>query len=219
MDESPDPAAVFACAKSLHDACLARAESEPGLDLSEAYQGMDTFMREVMRVGKAFEDWACHHVAFDDLTDVWPYLLEDRFGEVCLETLNADSIGGFDSEDCLRIALRLRLPMGADGSLSLPISVEAPNPIAGAEFHRLRIQTIRRELDEVGDIATFAEGDDPFDENYGEPFFGVYGVRTDGRLEHIADRRTYHEARTLLTALLPGIDFPERVVAFSGSRI
>lgn len=49
MDESPDPAAVFACAKSLHVACLERAEAESKMDLSEVYQEMNVFMRLVMR--------------------------------------------------------------------------------------------------------------------------------------------------------------------------
>jgi len=215
MDEQPDPAAVFACALSLHDACLERAKVESDLDLSEAYQGMDTFMREVMRVGEKFEKWACRHVAFNELADVWPYLLEERFGDVCLEMMDADSLAGFDADDCLRIAFKLRLPMWADGSLPLPVCVEAPNPLAGAEFYRLRIQTVRHELDEEGETAPFTEDDDPFDENYGAPYFGIYGVDEDGLLDHIADRDTYQAARSLLAALLPGIGFPEEVIAFS----
>jgi hypothetical protein len=216
MDEQPDPAAVFACAKSLHDACLERANADPGLNLSEAYQGMDSFMRELMRVGEMFENWACRHVAFEKLTDVWPYLLEDRFGDACLETMYADSLGSFDSDDCLRVAFELRLPMWMDGSLPLPVCVEVPNPLSGAEFKRVRIQTVRQQLDEEGGIAPFTEDDNPFDEDYGAPIFGIYGVK-DALLEHIADRSTYQEARDLMTDLLPGIDFPEHAVAFASS--
>jgi len=51
MDEPLDPAAVFTCAKSLYDDCFERKE----INLSEAYQGGDGFMREVMRVGNEFE--------------------------------------------------------------------------------------------------------------------------------------------------------------------
>lgn len=216
MDEFPDPAAVFACAKSLHDACLQRAEVEPELNLSESYQGMDQLMREVMRVGDEFENWACRHVAFHELDDVWPYLLEERFGEACLEVMDADSLAGFGADDCFRIAFKLRLPMRADSSLPLPVCVEAPNPLPDAEFQHLRIQTIRHEWDEDGnaEVSPFTEDDDPFDENYSPPVFGIYGVKGDV-LERIADRKTYAEARALSAKLLPGIGFPEEVIAFS----
>ena len=214
MDALPDPAAVFACAKSLHDACVERAKLEPGLDLSDAYQGMDSFMRELMRVAEDFEKWACRHVAFQELEDVWPYLLEDRFGTACLEIMEADALAGFDADDCLRIAFKLRLPIRMDASLPLPLCVEVPNPMAGAEFQRLRIQTVRREWDEEGGVATFTEDDDPFDENYSTPVCGIYGETGDG-MEHLAERKTYAEARALLAKLLPGIGFPEEVIAFA----
>jgi hypothetical protein len=219
MDAPPDPAAVFACARSLHDACLQRAEVEPELNLSESYQGMDQFMREVMRVGNEFENWACRHVAFHELDDVWPYLLEECFGEACLEVMDAESLAGFGADDCLRVAFKLRLPMWADGSLPLPVCVEAPNPLPDAEFQHLRIQTIRHEWDENGDgeVASFTEDDDPFDENYSAPVFGIYGVK-GGVLERIADRKTYADARALSEKLLPGIGFPEKVIAFSRPR-
>jgi hypothetical protein len=213
MDEQPDPAAVFACAKSLHDACLERAEE----NLSEAYRGMDGFMREVMRVGEEFEKWACRHVAFHELNDVWPYLLDHRFGAACLEIMDAGSLAGFDADDCLRIAFRLRLPLMADGLLSLPICVEAPNPLAGAEFQRLRILTIRHLIGDDGGAEAFQEDDDPFDECYGAPVFGVYGVREDGRAELIVSVRSYGAARELLSKLLPGINLPAEPVAFSSA--
>ena len=214
MDELPDAAAVFACALSLHGACMERAGTDPSFDISEAYHGGDEFLRQMMRVGNLFEAWACEHVAFENLADVWPYLLQDRFGGACLEVMDAGSFGQFDSNDCLRVAFRLRLPIRVDGLLPLPVCVETPNPLTGAEFQGFRIQTIRHELDEDGGVGVFSEDDDPFDENYGAPFYGVYGVRCDGSLEHIADRRSYQEARTLLAGLLPGIALPEHVVAF-----
>jgi hypothetical protein len=212
-----DPAAVFACAVSLWEACNKAAGDDPELNLSDAYSGIDQLMREVMHIGDMFEKWACRHVAFNELADVWSYLLEERFGAACLETMGADSLGGFDSDDCLRIAFKLRLPMWADGSLPLPVCVEAPNPLAGAIFHRLRIQTVRNELDEDGGIASFTEDDDPFDENYGALFFTIYGVHLNGVLESIADRDTYQAARSLLADLLPGIDFREEMIAFQQS--
>jgi hypothetical protein len=59
------------------------------------------------------------------------------------------------------------LPMRVDGLLPLPVCVEALNPFTEAEFHRLRIQTVRQELDESGEMVPFTEDDDPFDEHYG----------------------------------------------------
>lgn len=217
MNELPDPAAVFACAKSLHDACLERAEVDPELNLSEAYQGMDVFMREVMRVGEEFEKWACRHVAFHELGDVWPYLLEERFGALCLEVMEADALAGFDGEDCLRIAFKLRLPMWVDGSLPLPFAVEARNPLAGAEFQRLRIETLRHEYGEHGGEAAFTQDDDPYDEHYAAPFFRISGVMEDGRLEAIAEKETYQAARAVLEKLLPGIGLAEEGIAFGRS--
>jgi len=215
MELSPDPAAVFACALSLHHACLKRAEEEPGLDLSDAYQGMDSFMREVMRVAEMFEEWACRHVAFQELDDVWPYLLEDRFGPACLQIISAESLAGFDADDCLRIASRLHLPLWLDGSLPLPFCSEVPNPLAEAKFQRLRIQAVRHELVEDGEAVPFTEDDDPFDENYGETVFRIYGVDEAGVLKHIADRRDYQAARGLMADLMPGLGFPEQGIAYS----
>lgn len=214
----PDPAAVFACAKSLHDACLLRAEADPKLDLSEAYRGMDVFMREVMRVGEEFETWACRHVVFHELDEVWPYLLDMRFGAACLEMMEADALAGFDADDCLRIAYKLRLPLRVDGSLPLPVCVEAANPLAGAEFPRLRIQTVRRELDEDGGVEAFTEEDDPFDECYGAPVYAVYGVSAEDVLEPIAECGSYASARRLLEKLLPGIRLAEEVTVFVPSK-
>jgi hypothetical protein len=115
MPTLPDSAAVFAAALSLHDACLERAEADFSLNLSESYQGMDSFMREVMWAAEMFEKWACDHVAFDEVDDVWPYLLEHRFGSAVLATMGADCLAGFNAARCLRIAIKLRLPLRVDG--------------------------------------------------------------------------------------------------------
>lgn len=217
MDELPDPAAIFACAKSLHDACLERAELDSELKLSEAFQGMDQLMREVMRVGEMFENWACFHVAFDELVDVWPYLLDERFGATCLEVMDADFLAGFDDDDCLRIAFKLRLPIRVDGSLHLPVDVRATNPFGGGAFQEFRIQTVRNDLVE-NVVVPYTEDDDPFDENFEIAYFGIYGVNNDGLMEHIADRRTYLEALSLTRKLAPGIDLPSEPVCFRGAN-
>ncbi len=215
MDEKPDPAAVFACALSLHSACMERCETDPKPNLSECYQGMDQFMREVMRVANLFEEWACSHVAFEEVSDVWPYLLEDRFGEACLEEMTPDSLMGFDADDCFRIACRLRLPMWLDQGLALPFLLEVENPVADSAFHHFRIQTVRNEI-EGDEVVPFEAGDEAEDENFGVPYFVIYGVGRDGALEPIAERRTYQEAAGLLRGLFPKMELPRRPCAVAG---
>ena len=209
-----DPAAVFACALSLREACLKSAKANPELNLSDCYNGMDEFMREMMRVGNLFEAWACAHVAFDELNDVWPYLMEDKFGDACLEFMLPSTMAEFDDTDCLRVALRLRLPIRADDKLRVPVDVRAPNPIGGSEFQEFRIQTVRDDLDE-NDVAPFTTDDDPCDEEFGPPYFALYGVDEAGLLEHIADRDTYSDALSLAQKLAPGVALPLKPICFA----
>ena len=107
--ESADPAAIFATATSLWQECHNHAKTDPSINLSDAYSGIDGLMREVIRIATLFEFWACEHVDFDQLTDVWPYMLEDRFGKECLSILLAENLSDFDEHDCRRVAARLRL--------------------------------------------------------------------------------------------------------------
>ena len=209
-----DPAAVFACALSLREACLKNATANPQLNLSESYNGMDEFLREMMRVGNLFEAWACAHVVFDEVNDVWPYLMEDKFGDACLEFMLPSTMAKFDDTDCLRVALRLRLPIKADDKLRVPVDVRAPNPIGGSEFQEFRIQTVRHDLDK-GDVAPFTTDDDPFDEEFGLPYFALYGVGDDGLLEHIADRDSYSDALNLAQKLAPGVALPLKPICFA----
>lgn len=202
----PDPAAVFASALSLWQACQKQAD-EQKLNLSECYNGMDEFMREVMRVGTQFELWSCSHIDFDETNDVWPYLLQDKFGDALLTILPPSALVQFNETDCLSVALHLRLPVMLDDKLPIPVDVTAPNPIAGTGFREFRIQTVRDSLDD-GDVVPFVADDDPLDEEFGERYFGFYGVGEDGKLEHIADRKTYGEVLNLAQKLTPGIAFP-----------
>lgn len=103
--EHLDPAAQFAVALSLWQACHDQAAKRQDLDLSVHFNGMDECMRVVMRIGDLFESWACEHVRFEGLSDVWPYLLQDRFGDVCLELIALEGLADFNEEDCLRVAL------------------------------------------------------------------------------------------------------------------
>lgn len=107
--DKPDPAAIFAAACSIRKACevLHRA------GISEAYNGGDEFLRQCMKAATLFETWACAHVDFAALTDVWPYLLEDRLGEAVLEHLGWSQIGVFTVRTCELVALTLALPLKA----------------------------------------------------------------------------------------------------------
>jgi len=205
--EIADPAAVFASAFSLWQACQKHAEADKNLNLSECYNGMDEFMREVMRVANLFESWACSHVDFNSFDDVWPYLLQDKFGETCLEAVPPDELAGLSDADCFRVALRLRLPLIPDDKLPIPVDLAAPNPAAAnSPFKKFRIQTVRESI-EGKDCAVYGFDDEPFDPEYGVPFFGLYGLDENGFAEHIADRPTCKEALELAQNLAPGIDF------------
>ncbi len=205
-----DPAAVLGAALSLYHEVKKQTIIEPGINLSECYNGGDEFLRQVMRVATQFEAWACEHVAFDQLDDVWPYRLEDDFGPACLSVMGGVGIlMRFNKRDCLRVAAKLRLPLWANAGLPVAVDVIAENPVAGAGFRRFRIQTVR---DFRGDnlIQAFTIDDDPFDERWGAPYFGFYGVQEDDLLEHIADRATYADAVELANKLAPGIAFPAK---------
>jgi hypothetical protein len=203
----PDPAAVFSCALSLWQASQNRVSNDAKLNLSECYHGMDQFMRELMRIANLFETWACEHLDFKELNDVWPYLMEDKFGNTCMGILQPTMLMHFDETDCLRVALHLRLPVILDGKLPVPFDLILPNPSINAGFREFRIQTIRDSV-EYGQPVPFVADDEPFDEEFGIPYFGIYGIDANGELEHIADRPSYLEAIALARKIAPGIAVP-----------
>ncbi len=164
-------------------------------------------MREVMSIGNRFEQWACEHVNFNELDHVWPYLLEDRFGKACLDHLFPHALPQFNDRDCLRVALQLRLPIVLNDVLAIPVDLTATNPLSGTGFAKFRIQTVRISLSD-SEVVPFVPDDDPFDENFGERYFALYGVGKDEMIEHIADRETYEDLLTLVQKLAPGIAFP-----------
>jgi hypothetical protein len=206
MNTEPDSAAVFAVALSLWEICEKRRR-ENNLNISECYNGVDQFMREVMRIASQFENWACRHVNFNEFNEVWPYFLGDNFGATCLSVISLECLMDFGEGDCLRVALGLRLPVISDTKLPVPIDLIAANPVAGAGFQKYRIQTLRDTLEE-NEPTPFVAGDDPFDQNYGSFYFSLYGVETTGKLEHIADRKNYEEILKLAQKIAPGIAFP-----------
>ncbi len=203
----PDPAAQFATALSLWQTWK-QEEIAKNLDLSECYNGMDQFMREVVRVANQFEAWACLHVDFDLLDDVWPYLLGDRFGEACSAVLPPNALAQFDDSDCLRVGVRMGLPIkGIDETPLSSIDMKAPNPIAGSPFREYRIQTVRNSMDGESS-APYTSDDYPYDDDFSEPYLRLFGVSDDGLQEHIADRPNYREVLNLVRKLAPGVDFP-----------
>lgn len=201
----PDPAAVFAAATSIWTSCHHYA-NKSHCDLSEIFNGMDQLMRTAMSVANRFERWSCQHIDFEELTDVWPYLLEDKFGEACLDTIQIEALESFSDRDCLCVAIRMRLPVNLGHGLPVPVDVTAPNPMRNSPFRASRVQTVRTSNEE-GDVSAFTWGDDPFDDEFSEPYFGLYGVCDDRTVEHVADRRTYSEIVSLAKKLAPGIDF------------
>ena len=202
----PDSAAVFAIALSLWETWEELARDKK-YDLSECYNGIDQFMREVMRVAQQFEDWACRNVNFDEFNEVWPYYLGDKFGAACLSAMSFENLMGFGEDDCLRVAIELRLPVVADGRLPVPVDLTAINPIVGAGFLKFRIQTLRDSLEDK-EPTPYVASDDPFDENFDAIYFSLYGVDGAGLLEHFADRQSYAEVLRLAQKLAPGIAFP-----------
>lgn len=209
----PDPAAVLGCAISLRESCFKQVADYPILNLSDSYSGMDQFMRELMRIGTLFEEWSCQHIVFEAITDVWPYLMEDKFGDACLNCMLPTALAEFDRSDCLRVALQLRLPIEADGTLRAPIDVRAANPVNGSTFLEFRIQTVREDVYE-GVVVPFTTEDNPFDVTFGQPYFALYGVGKDGLSEHIADGDTYSDIVSLARKLVPAVVFPNEPVCF-----
>lgn len=176
--------------------------------LSDAYNGIDEFMREVMRVAALFEQWACEHVLFDTMDHMWPYLLHDKFGPVCRSAMMPTSLDLFDATDCLRVAMALRLPMRRDSSLPIPADTTAANPVPDSPFVAFRIQSAR-DANEGQLSIPYTFDDEPFDDEYGQPYYSLYGIGADDAQEHIATRSTYSDAVRLAEKLAPGIRFPD----------
>ena len=202
-----DPAAVFACAFALRRACLDLEESDPSFNVSELYNGFDQFLREIMRVGELFETWAIAHVLFEELEEVWPYLLEDRFAGACLTTRSPASLSSFDVSDCFSVALKLKLPLHGKNGLPIPIDLLRQNPLTSSRFRSYQIRSVREHMTDK-EVHPFGPYDDPTDKSYGEIFYGLYGIEESGEAEHIADRSSYAEARSLAHAVVPRVGFP-----------
>ncbi len=127
--EQPDPAAVFGCAVSLWQQCMKAAKGKNRVNLSECYNGGDEFMRVVMRIATRFEAWACDHISFDDLDDVWPYLMEEKFGVACVEAMGVENLAAFGDDDCLRVAMLMKLPVKPSDAFCIYTNTVFQGPI------------------------------------------------------------------------------------------
>lgn len=212
-NDSLNPAAVLSCAISLRDACEQSAKLNK-LDLSDLFQGMDQFYREAMRIAALFEEWACKHVVFEEVCDVWPYLLEDKFGAACLQRMSVEDLSGFDAEDCPNVAMKLLLPLLYKDAPRLPLDVKAINPVPASPFTHWRIQTIRC-LSGDDDFEPMLYGDDPSDPEYEPSILALYGVNAEGLVEHIKDFERYADAVAFVSKLAPGVEFPNEPLAKS----
>lgn len=224
--EEQDPAAVMAIATSLRHALEEYERKKPSSpDLSDMFQGVDNMYRACMRVATTFEGWTCKHVSFDAVTDVWPYFLEDKFGDAYLKNWEHRTMGPglegvagelttFNETDCTALAMRLNLPILHSQELMVPILVEAPNTVIGSPYRHLRIQTARHRADnEEAGWEPMQYGDDPNDVEYASPVLALYGVLEDGAVEHLSDHGDYALAVERAKKLAPGIDFPKQPVA------
>lgn len=215
MKERPDHGAVFAAALSLWEETQKAVAADEKLDLSEEYNGMDEFMRHVMRIATRFEEWACAHVAFGELRDRWPYLLQDRFGKTCLELFPPQFLFEFHEDDCLPIALALRVPVIVDDVLRVPMQITVKNPHDGSGFTAYRIATYRNLIEDNNEPCTFSVDCEPYDENYGDPYFRLSGLAGDQQEVPIADRATYAEVLALARKIAGHFSFPDVVTSES----
>ena len=191
---------------SLWDSCHAEAKERPDCNLSEIFSGIDGFMREANRIGTLFEEWACRHIEFDELTDVWPYILHDRFGGTCRAVRPVEELSMFSEIDCLYVALSLRLPLRDSPKLIIAVDLRAVNTVKDSGFPFFLIRSVRcSRLTE--EVVRFSKDDDPADGDHGQPFYSLYGDRLDGLAEHIADRDSLAGILRLAEALAPGLEF------------
>jgi hypothetical protein len=89
----------------------------------------------------------------------------------------------------------------------VPVNFNADNPNTESPFRQYQIRSVRRRHED-NDIWQYTMDDEPEDDDFGEVFFGLYGLDADGFAEHIADRDAYTDARSLAEKLAPGILFP-----------
>lgn len=136
----PDTAAIFGAAMSIFEEGRKLAKSN-GNDLSDAYSGHDEFMRQCMRVASEFEAWACKHVDFDALGEVWPYFMHDSFGRAALDAIGSECrLSEANGTEWPLIAGMLKLPLRQDRRGWIPYTVR---PYSNGNFCE-ELKTIQR---------------------------------------------------------------------------
>lgn len=63
--------------------------------------------------------------------------------------------------------------------------------------------------DDNDEPCTFCVDDEPFDENYGKPYFRLSGMIDDRTAEPIANRATYAEILALARKITGDFSFPD----------
>lgn len=111
-------------------------------------------MWEIIRVATLFETLATLHVSFDHLREVWPYVMEDHFGDACKAVPDVATLAGLDESDCLRISQQLKLPLFYEDRLSLPLQITAPNSVTGSAFTQAKRSEVMSRIRSRGNRST-----------------------------------------------------------------
>jgi len=106
-----DEAEWLAAAMSLYNVGH-RLSMKGQAEISALFDGADNFIRSCSRMARHYVRWADQHVAFDQTSCVWVYLLEDRLGDAVqavwpIERWVADTPEGLFPE----ISRRLEVPL------------------------------------------------------------------------------------------------------------
>lgn len=107
----PDPAAILGAACSLKRVWIDDVDLETRLRLAQRLPGVDSVMREILRIATRFETWACRNVDFEALDEVWPYFLEAEFGEACKVLMKHQDPTSFGEAQCRAVAEFLELTL------------------------------------------------------------------------------------------------------------
>jgi hypothetical protein len=204
--QKPDPAAVFGAALSLWHEYTKPSSSIERRNPENQQVSDDCLLSVIMSIATQFCAWAHEYAQLDNPNTLWPVFLKGQFGRACRGAIGSKDLSKFDERDCLRIALRLQIPLILRDGVPIPIDVTAANPNSDSPFRAFRIQTVRESLGE-DTYEPFTWEDEPFDKNFKPPLFALYGVDAAYLLEHIADRQTYSEALSLAQKLAPGLQF------------
>ena len=89
--------------------------------------------------------------------------------------------------------------------------MRTPNPVIASAFYEFCIRAIHYHVEDEEPMP-LKVGDEPWDPEWTDPVFAIYGVQADGIEMHITDFSRYRDAVALVEKLSPGIRFPEKPV-------